>query len=137
MHPVLQSILAGLPYFLGHFLVTLGMLGLSVWIYTAVTPHRELALVRAGNGAAAVSLAGAVMGLAIPLAVCLAGSVSMLDIVLWGLVILAVQVATYLFVDFWLKGLSRRIENDEVGAAVLLAGVKLSVAAINAAAIAG
>ena len=137
MDPVFQSFLNGLPTLLLHFSVTIAMLALGVCIYQWITPWREMDLIRSGNTAAATSFSGAILGLAIPLAFCMATSVSVLDIVIWGLVALVVQLITFRLTDIFLKGLPKRIEDGEMGAAILVVAVKLAVAMINAAAIAG
>jgi putative membrane protein len=120
-----------------HLLVTLAMLAGGVWIYTVITPHKDFILVRDGNLAAAISLAGAILGLAIPLAFCMASSVSVGEIIIWGLLAVLVQILAFRLADLLLRDLSARIEGGEMAPAVLLAGIKLSVAAINAAAISG
>ena len=137
MDAAIQSFLTGIPFLLTHFGVTVLMLLVGVFVYMWMTPHDERALIRDGNTAAAVSLAGAVVGLAIPLAVCMANSASVWDIVLWGVVTLVIQMATFRIIDLWLRDLSKRIEAGEIGTAVLLVSVKLAVALINAAAISG
>ncbi len=137
MEAAFQSFLAGAPFLLAHFGVTLAMLVAGAAIYTWITPHDERALIREGNTAAAISLAGAILGLAIPLAACMANSASVWDIVIWGVLTLAIQLAAFGAIDLWLRGLSRRIEAGETGAAILLAAAKLAVAAINAAAVSG
>ena len=120
-----------------HFGVTLGMLAIGVTIYHFITPYHELRLIRNGNTAAAVSISGAIVGLAIPLAVCMASSVSVWDIVIWGVVTLLIQILAYRIGDALLKDLPTRIENGEMGAAILVVAIKLAVALINAAAVAG
>ena len=137
IEPVLQSLLTGLPVLLLHFVVTLVMLIVGVWVYTKITPYDEFQLIREGNTAAAVSLAGACVGLALPLAFCMAASVNVVDIVLWGMAAIVIQLVGFRVTDWLLKDLPARIKSGEIGPAVLLVGVKLSVAAINAAAITG
>ncbi len=137
MEPVLQSFLTGFPVLLLHFSVTLAMLGIGVWIYQLITPYHELDLIRAGNEAAAISLSGAIVGLALPLAVCMARSVNVWDIVVWGVVTLVIQLLAYRLGDAIVKGLPARIEAGEIGAAILVVAIKLAVAMINAAAVAG
>ena len=137
MEPVLQSFLAGFPVLLLHFAVTLAMLGLGVLVYQKITPYHEMDLIRGGNNAAAISLSGAIVGLALPLAVCMARSVNVWDIMIWGIVALIIQLLAYRIGDLVLKGLEDRIENNEIGAAILVAAIKLAVAMINAAAVAG
>lgn len=137
MDAAIQSFLAGIPYLLSHFAATLAMLALACAVYVKITPHDELALVRAGNTAAAVSLAGAILGLAVPLALCLANSVDLYDIAIWGMVTLVVQILVFRLADLVLKDLPRRIEQGELGAAILLAATKLAVGALTAAAVSG
>ena len=135
MDAVLQSILSGAPILVLHLVTALAMLALGVSVYMWVTPYADLELVRSGNVAGAVDLGGAMLGLAIPLAACLAGSVNTLDILLWGCVTLIIQLAAFRGVDLVLRGLGKRIEAGEVSAAIFLVFVKLSVAVIVAAAV--
>ena len=137
MDLVIQSLLAGFPVLLLHISVTLAMVGVGIMIYQWITPYHELDLIRAGNNAAAISLSGAIVGLALPMAFCMASSVSVWDIIVWGMLTLAIQLLAYRLCDAVLKGLPARIEAGEIGAAVLVAAIKLAVAMINAAAIAG
>ena len=137
MDGAIQSFLSGIPFLLTHFGVTIVMLVVGAFIYIKITSHDEMALIRDGNNAAAVSLSGAILGLAIPLAFCMANSVNIYDIVIWGLVTLVIQLVTFWIIDLWLRDLSRKIEDGQVGTAILLASVKLAVASINAAAISG
>ena len=137
MDPVIQSLLSGFPVLLLHFAVTVAMLALGITIYILVTPYHELKLIRSGNTAAAVSISAAIVGMAIPLAICMATSVSIWDIVIWGVVTLIIQILAYRIADALLRDLPTRIENGEIGAAILVLSIKLSVALINAAAIAG
>ena len=137
MDGAIQSFLSGIPFLLTHFGVTIVMLVVGAFIYIKITSHDEMALIRDGNNAAAVSLSGAILGLAIPLAFCMANSVNVYDIVIWGLVALVIQLVTFWIIDLWLRDLSQKIEDGQVGTAILLASVKLAVASINAAAISG
>ena len=54
------------------------------FVYTRVTPHKEFELIRSGNAAAAVALAGAIIGFAIPASNVIAFSVNVVDFVVWG-----------------------------------------------------
>ncbi len=137
MEPVLNSFLAGFPVFITHFALTAVLLFVGAIVYHAITPHHEMRLIREGNVAAAISLGGMALGLALPLAVSLANSVTLFDILIWGVVALVIQLIIYFAIDLLLSGLSKRIEDGQVAAAILLATVKISIAAINAAALSG
>ena len=137
MEAVLQSFLTGFPILLLHFLVTIAMLVAGVAIYIWITPHKDVALVREGNVAAGISLSGAILGLAMPLAVSMSVSVNVADIVIWGLLTLVVQLVVFRLADLILRDLPARIEAGEISASLVLAAIKLAVAAITAAAVSG
>lgn len=137
MDAVLQSLIAGLPVFILHSAVTLAMLAGAIGLYVLSTPYRDIKLIRDGNIAAAISFSGAVIGLALPLAFCMAASVSVWDIVLWGLVTLLLQIVAFRLTDLLLRDLPRRIIDGEIGPALVLVAIKLAVALINAAAVSG
>jgi putative membrane protein len=104
-----------------------------VLIYMAVTRHDEAGLIKHGNVAAAISLGGAVLGFTVPLASAVIHSVSLLDMAVWSAIALVVQVAVFLLVDRLLSGISRRIEENNVAAGVVLATAALGIGVINAA----
>ena len=133
MTATLESFRQGFP----DFLLMTGTAGILLLIastiYILLTPWKELALVRGGNGAAGLALAGAITGLAIPIASCLASSLSLVDLLLWGSVALLLQLLTYRIIDMILRDIPGRIQNDEAGAAIVLIASKLSVALLLAA----
>lgn len=137
MQAVIDSFLAGFPILMLHSSVSIALLVLGVLVYVWMTPWDEMALIRAGNTAAAVSLGGAIIGIAIPLAFAMAASVSVYEILIWGPVTLVLQIVAYRIADLIMRGLPARIESGEMGAAVLLVSIKLATAAINAAAVSG
>ncbi len=137
MEDALLALWNGLPVFMVHSAVSLAILVFGIAVYMKLTRHDELALIRQGNLAASLSLGGAIVGLSLPLAFSLASSVSLWDLVFWGLVALLLQTVAFRIVDVILKDLSKRIEEGELGAAMLLVSCKLATAAINAAAVTG
>jgi len=137
MSAVFDSLVAGMPVMLTHFLAAIAIFVLGVFVYTRLTPFHELNLIRQGNAAAGVSALGATLGLALPIAGALAGSVNVLDLVLWGLVALAVQLLTFVIVAAVIRQLVEQINKGEMASALLLAGVQIAVGLINAAAVRG
>jgi putative membrane protein len=135
--PEIQAFATGFPVTLLHAGVTTLILFLGAGLYILLTPHREIALIREGNAAAAVSLSGVLVGLAIPLAVSLHASTSMIEIGVWGASTVMVQLLLFRLVDMLLRGLPQRIQEGEVAAAVLMVGGKIGTALIIAAAVAG
>jgi len=137
MEPVIQSFLAGFPVVMLHSSVTLAILGCGVFLYIRITPYNEIALIRDGNTAAAVSLGGAILGLAVPLAFSMASSIGVWEILVWGPVTLILQLVAYRFTDLILRDLPKRIVAGEMGPALLLVSIKLAVSAVNSAAVTG
>ena len=135
--PEIQAFATGFPITLMHFVVTLAILFVAAAVYIALTPHKEITLIRDGNTAAAVSLGGVLVGLAIPLAVSLKASTTIIELALWGVAITLVQLLVFRLVDLLLRGLPKRIQDGEMAAAAMLVGAKLSTAVILAAAVSG
>jgi putative membrane protein len=132
----LNSFVAGFPDFIIQLAVALGLFVASIIIYVIMTPHKEMALIRAGNPSAALAFAGVVVGLAIPLGSCLAYAFSLFDLLIWGIVTLLLQLLAFRFADIFLRGLPRRIAEGDVAAAVFLMSVKIGLALIISGAIA-
>ena len=136
MQGILETLYLGLPVLLGHFGVALFMLALGIVLYLLITPVNEYRLIREGNSAAAVTLGSAMLGIALPLASALGGSVNVWDILIWGSVAIVLQLTVFFIVDLLLRGLADRIRNNEMSAALILGATKLSIALLNSAAIA-
>ena len=125
--------LANLPAFLAYFGCTLGLLVVFLTMYTAVTPHREWALIRAGNAAAAVGLAGAALGFCLPLASVVAHSVGLLDVLVWAVVAGAAQLLTLLALRGILGNLWSAIERGDMAAGTTVGAGSVAVGLLNAA----
>ena len=132
----INSFVSGFPNFIIQLGAALGLFVASLVIYVLMTPHKELALIRAGNPSAALAFGGVVVGLAIPLGACLAYAYSLLDLLIWGIVTLLLQLLAFRFADIFLHGLPRRIADGDVAAAVFLMSVKIGLALIISGAIA-
>ena len=125
--------ISGLPAFLGYFAAGLGLTAAYLAVYLSATAHREIALVRAGNPAAALALGGSLIGYALPLAVAIYNAQSVLDLAVWGLVALVVQILVYWLARRVLPDLSQRIAAADLAAAILLAATSLAGGILNAA----
>lgn len=125
--------LATLPDFLAYFAMSIVLAALFVLVYVWITPHRELALVRANKPAAAISFGGAFIGFVIPLASAISHSVGLVDCAVWGLIALVIQALNFYAVRLLLPDLPARIERDEHAAAILFAALSIGVGVLNAA----
>ena len=126
--------LAALPAFLAHFIAGLALLGAAFLVFTRLTPHDELALVRAGNLPAAVALGGAVVGAALAVASAVSHSAGLLDAVVWAVVALLAQLASFFGTAWLLPGWRAAIERGELATGVMKAAVAIAVGLVNAAA---
>ncbi len=137
MPPVAQAFASGFPLALLHTTITLLVLVGGCAVYVLLSKYKEFNGINEGNGAAAISLVGVVLGLGIPLAASLAASPSLIEILLWGVAITAVQLLVFVLIDLLLSGLPERAMAGDVSAAALLASAKIAAALILAAAVAG
>lgn len=124
----------GLADFATYFGLGLGFMLLYVVLYLYATPHREITLIRGDNLPAAVVLAGALLGFAVPLASALRVANGLLDVAAWAFMALVAQLAAYALVALLLKDFSKRINRGEMAAAVLAGSIHLGVGLINSAA---
>lgn len=132
----MRDLMASLQYvddFLIYLILSLALLTAFAWIYDKVTPYNELELIRGGNTAAAIAYAGAIVGLALPLASAVAHSVNPIDMIVWGVFALAVQVLVYFLVRRLVPQLNDQIPENHVAPAVLLAAISLAAGILNAA----
>ena len=125
---------AGVGAHLLYFAVSIGGIMLFVAIYTAVTPYREIALIRQGNTAAAISLGGAVIGYTCPLAQAVAQSGSLGDMLLWSAIALVAQLVAYAVTRLLLPHLASDVNAGKIAPAIFLAAVSIAVGILNAAA---
>jgi putative membrane protein len=106
---------------------------LFVAIYARLMPHREFALIRDGNVAAALSLGGALIGFVLPLASAVAHSVNPADMLVWGVIALLVQFGVYAAVGWLVPHFRDAIVAGRIAPAALLATLAISVGILNAA----
>lgn len=131
--PELDWLVAAFPNFLRYIVVSFALAALFLWIYVQITPWREFALIRNGNSASAIALVGALLGFCLPLANTIAHSSSLIDVVLWSLVALLVQVGVHIVLRLLMPQLKQAIEANEAASGITAGGFALSFGLINAA----
>ena len=131
----LNAFVAGFPDFIIQLGVALGLFVASLVIYTLMTPHKELQLIREGNPSASLAYGGVIVGLAIPLGSCLAHALGVWDLLIWGVITLLIQLLAFRFADIFLRNLPRRIREGDVAAAIFLMSIKIGLALILAGAV--
>lgn len=129
--------LSTLPSFLAYFVGGAVLMASFTVIYVNVTPHREFSLIRSGNIAAAIGMAGALFGFVIPLASVIAHSARFVDMVVWGVIALIVQLGGYFCSRLVFPSLAQSIAKGQVSEAIFLATLSLSLGILTAACMAG
>ena len=124
----------GLAEFAVYFGIGVGFMLLYVVLYLYATPHREITLIRGDNLPAAVVLAGALLGFALPLANALRIAGGVQAVAAWAFIALVAQLAAYALVALLLKDFPKRINRGEMAAAVLAATIHVCVGLVNSAA---
>lgn len=131
--PNFSRYLVTLPDFALYFLCAMILLGAFLAIYTRITPQHEWRLIRDGNTAAAVSLGGALLGFVLPLGSAIMNSLSLMDMLVWGVVALAIQLLAFGIARALLTRLPERISQGEMAAGITAAAFSLSIGVLNAA----
>ena len=124
---------AGFDDFLVYLAVALVLLAIFVALYVRVTPYREFALIREGNMAASFSLSGSILGFVIPLSSAVQHSVSLVDMAIWGLIAMLVQVAAFVVVRILIPSISTDIPANKTAAGFFRGSLSLGVGLLNAA----
>lgn len=125
--------LSTLPNFLTYLFSALTCLLLFVLIYIRLTPFPEIKLIRAGNHAAATAFIGALLGYALPLSSAVAHSTTLNDMLIWGLVGLAVQYGAHLATRLMIPTLNQDIRANNQAMGTMSAGLSVAFGLLNAA----
>ncbi|MGI6245565.1 MAG: DUF350 domain-containing protein [Pseudochelatococcus sp.] len=119
--------------FLIDFIIATFLVGLYLLIYTFATAHNEFALIRRNVVSAALSLGLSLIGFALPLSSAVVNTGTVVDLVVWGLIAIVVQILAYFFARVVIPDLTRRIADGEIGAATFLGAVSLTAGIANSA----
>jgi putative membrane protein len=125
---------AGMPNFFLYGAVGATLVFIFSVLYVRFTGHDELKLIREGNASAALAFGGSLVGFALPVSKAIAQASSIPDCVLWGFAGLVVQLLAYLITRLLVKDLSRKIEDNVIATAIVLASISLVAGQLNAAA---
>ena len=134
METIMNS-LAGLDNFALYFGLSIVFLFVFKLVYALVTPHDEWKLVKEEkNVAAAIGFACAIEGFAIALGSAASNSVAIIDFIIWAVVAIIAQSLAFALLRFtFMPKIAQRINENEVSAGVMLAGMSIAVGLLNAA----
>lgn len=133
----LGSTLSTFPSFVAYFASGACLVALFVFLYANAMPQRDLVMIRAGNSAAAIALTGGLLGFVVPLASVIAHSASLVDLLVWGVIALLIQLGGFLVARLVLPHLPRAIEEGNLADATFLAGLSIALGILDAACMAG
>ena len=125
--------LSGFDEFLVYAGLAIAYIYVFLIVYLRLTPYNELKLIKDGNIAAALSLAGALLGFTFPLAASIFQAAHPWDMMLWALIAAVVQLLVYVAVRYSLLNVSRRIPDGQVATGIVLAAVSICAGILNAA----
>lgn len=118
-----------------HLLLAAVLLLVFFRIYTWVTPFDEILLIRQGNNAAALSLAGAMIGFSLTVASSILHTANYQEFLAWAAGALVVQLLAYMVTTKLLHISKEHIESGNTAFGGLIGAVSLCLGAINAACI--
>src|SRR5579864_9513061 len=130
----IQAALAGSGAFALTFAVSLVLLAVFTLVYSAITSHHEMRLIRSGNKTAALSLGGSIVGFVIPVGKAIAQSVDMTDLLVWSAIAFVAQLVAYGIAAVLVPHLRKSIEDDHVASGILLTALAIAIGVLNAAA---
>jgi putative membrane protein len=129
-----QAFLDGAVQFLIAFGLAAVVLIVFKYLYQLATPYNELKLIREGCTPAAVTLSGAMIGFALPVAMALSQAVSPVEFLAWAALAGILQIVAFLLVRMLvIKDLAARIERGELSIGIYLAAISITVGLLNAA----
>jgi putative membrane protein len=125
--------LSGLPAFIAYFIAAILLSVAFVLSYTAITPNKELELIRTGNTAAAIEVGMSLIGFSIPLASAIFHAGNLIDCMIWGVVALMAQLSAYLLARFAHRSLPAGIAKNDIASGVFVGCVSLAAGILSAA----
>ena len=127
-----DPVISNLPAFASFFVTAIVLMLVFLAIYVWITPYNELALIRAGNEAAAISLGGAVIGFALPIAVSVAVSHNLYAMIGWGVVASVVQLLAFVAARLAMPRLNDSIAQGKLASGIFIASLAIGVGILNA-----
>jgi putative membrane protein len=122
----------------GQFIVAFGLACIFIAVfkrlYQMTTPYDERALIGQGNMAAAITLGGAILGFALPVASALEQTGSIVEFAMWAVMAGVIQIIAFLVMRrFIVSDVRGQIEGGNTATATYLAATSIAVGMLNAA----
>ncbi len=124
---------ASLINFLTYFGGSVLLLAAFLAAYTLIVPLHEWRLIREGNTAIALALAGTTLGFALPLASAIVHTASFAEMVLWAAVSLLVQLLCFAALRLLRRHARIALAQGDMAEAIVLATGSVVLGLLNAA----
>ena len=125
--------LAAIAAYATHVIASAVLLGVFFWLYTWLTPFDEVALIHTGKTAAALSLGGAMIGFSLTLGSAIVHNATLMEVVVWAIVAMVVQVAVYVVTSRLLHTVVSEIERGNTAMGGFMGSLSLVAGIVNAA----
>jgi putative membrane protein len=119
--------------YVAYLLAASGLLVVFVLVYSRLTPYREVAMIRAGRVAPAISLGGAMLGFSLTLAASIQHNDTLFMFLVWAVCAMLVQALAYALLARVMPRMAEELEADNIAMGTLMACVAIAVGLINAA----
>lgn len=119
--------------YFAHLLTGFAMVGVFVLIYLRVTPYAEIALIRKGCIAPALSFGGTLIGFSLTVA---SGILNLPDyphFIAWAAVAMVVQLVAFIVMQRAIPELPKALEANNIAMGALMGAISLSIGLINGA----
>jgi putative membrane protein len=117
------------------FAISVVLWALALVLYGLVTPVRELKLIGQGNRAAACSLGGAALGLAVVIGACSTITDVPRELAIWAALAALFQILAFVVVALILPGFRQGISQDKTSYGIFLGALSLAIGLLNAGAL--
>ena len=122
-----------LPAFLAYFAGSLFLLGIFLYLHKLLLMRAEWRLIREGDAAAAVSVAGAAGGFALPLASAIVHSAGFAVMVIWAVFSGIVLFGCFVAMRLLRRDVAAALARGDMAEATVMAAASLIVGLLNAA----
>lgn len=102
-----------------------------IYVYTLLTPYKELELIRSGNAAAACSLGGAIIGFVLPVASVITNSVGVVDVLIWSFIAMVIQILLFVVVWKRFSDIVTNIHEGQLSSGIFLGALSIAIGILN------
>lgn len=119
--------------YLLHLITGFALVGVFVLVYLRLTPFAEIALIRKGCVAPALSFGGTLVGFSLTVASGILHLPDYASFLVWAITAMVVQLLAFLILERLLPEMKQALEANNVAMGALIGAISLSIGLINGA----